>query len=123
MNPENEFPENVVFREVLAQNNTWKEDDQVRQNLNRRARNLRTSLGLNRNTRNNMSVNSNNSNVNSNNNNNTSSINNRSTILNNAEEIGNSNYTSNGGRRKRSKKTRKGKRGGGRKSRRMFCRK
>jgi hypothetical protein len=114
-------PENEVFREILAQNNDWRADELVRQNLNRRTPNLRANLGFNRNTRNNISVNRNNSNINSNNIN--TSINNRSTILNNAEEIGNSNYNSNGGRRKRSKKTRKGKRGGGRKSRRMFCRK
>jgi hypothetical protein len=72
---------------------------------------------------NNSNNNNNNSNSNNNNNRNLNRFN-RSTLYNNVEEIINSNYNSNGGRRKKhSKKTRKAKRGGGRKSRRIFCRK
>ena len=129
MNPDDEY-----FREILAQNAVWREEHRLNQNSARRARNLLERIS-NRTYLNNLTVNSNNnstiSNTNTNsiitantrNNNSVLSNTNRSTIYNNIEEVNPTNYNSNGGRRRQSKKTRKSTRRRGRKSRRMMYRK
>ncbi len=123
-------PEEEVFQEILAQDPVWREEHRLNQNRNRRARNLLANLSRRRQNRNNLTVNSNNNSTVANNNtastltanmwNINSAIpnNNRSTVYTNAEEV----YNSNGGRRRRTKKTRKSTRRRGHKSRR-FCRK